>query len=34
MTAAELRVHYGPLPPHFPLPIPNLNYIRRKIAAG
>ncbi len=34
MTAAELTAHYGKLPPHFPLPIPNLNYIRRKIAAG
>jgi hypothetical protein len=34
MTAAELLAHYGRLPPHFPLPIPNLGYIRRKIAAG
>ncbi len=34
MTAAELRAHYGPLPPHFPLPIPNLALIRRKIATG
>eukprot|EP01035_Chromulina_nebulosa_P000539 gene539-758_t len=34
MTAADLTAHYGRLPPHFPLPIPNLNYIRRKIAAG
>ncbi len=34
MTGAELKAHYGPLPPHFPLPIPNLNLIRRKIAAG
>jgi hypothetical protein len=34
MTAAELTAHYGRLPPHFPLPIRNLNYIRRKIAAG
>lgn len=34
MTAAELKAHYGPLPPHFPLPIPNLNLIRRKIPAG
>jgi hypothetical protein len=34
MTAAELTAHYGRLPPHFPLPIRNLGYIRRKIAAG
>ena len=34
MTAAELTYLYGKLPPHFPLPIPNLNLIRRKIAAG
>jgi hypothetical protein len=34
MSVAELVAHYGRLPPHFPLPIPNLNYIRRKIAAG
>ena len=34
MTAAELTYLYGKLPPHFPLPIPNLNHIRRKIAAG
>jgi hypothetical protein len=34
MSVAELRAHYGRLPPHFPLPIPNLGYIRRKIAAG
>jgi hypothetical protein len=34
MTVAELVAHYGKLPPHFPLPIPNLGYIRRKIAAG
>ncbi len=34
MTAADLLAHYGRLPPHFPLPIPNLNHIRRKIAAG
>ena len=34
MTAAELTHLYGRLPPHFPLPIPNLNHIRRKIAAG
>jgi hypothetical protein len=34
MTVAELVAHYGRLPPHFPLPIPNLGYIRRKIAAG
>jgi hypothetical protein len=34
MTAAQLLAHYGKLPPHFPLPIRNLNYIRRKIAAG
>ncbi len=34
MTAAELTHLFGRLPPHFPLPIPNLNHIRRKIAAG
>ncbi len=34
MSVADLLAHYGRLPPHFPLPIPNLNYIRRKIAAG
>jgi hypothetical protein len=34
MSAAELTAHYGRLPPHFPLPIRNLNFIRRKIAAG
>ncbi len=34
MTAADLLAIYGPLPPHFPLPIRNLGYIRRKIAAG
>ncbi len=34
MSAAELAAHYGPLPPHFPLPIRNLRHIRRKIAAG
>jgi hypothetical protein len=34
MSVAELRAHYGRLPPHFPLPIPNICYIRRKIAAG
>ena len=34
MSVAELRALYAPLPPHFPLPIPNLNLIRRKIAAG
>ena len=34
MTAAQLTAHYGRLPPHFPLPIPHLNLIRRKIAAG
>ncbi len=34
MSAAELRALYAPLPPHFPLPIPNLALIRRKIAAG
>jgi hypothetical protein len=34
MSVAELLAHYGKLPPHFPLPIRNLNYIRRKIAAG
>ena len=34
MTAGELTAIYGRLPPHFPLPIPNLNLIRRKIAAG
>jgi hypothetical protein len=34
MTAAELTAIYGRMPPHFNLPIPNFNYIRRKIAAG
>jgi hypothetical protein len=34
MSVADLLAYYGKLPPHFPLPIPNLNYIRRKIAAG
>jgi hypothetical protein len=34
MSAAELTAQYGRLPPHFPLPIRNLGYIRRKIAAG
>jgi hypothetical protein len=34
MSVADLLAHYGKLPPHFPLPIPNLNYIRRKIATG
>ena len=34
MSAADLTAVYGRLPPHFPLPIPNLTHIRRKIAAG
>jgi hypothetical protein len=34
MSAADLRAHYGRLPPHANLPIPNLNYIRRKIGLG
>ncbi len=34
MTAADLTALFGRMPPHFPLPVPNFNYIRRKIAAG
>lgn len=34
MSAAELTAYFAPLPPHFPLAIPHLRLIRRKIAAG
>ena len=34
MTGPELSAYLGPLPPHFPLAIPGLRKIRKKIAAG
>ncbi len=34
MTGAELHAYFHPLPPHFPLAIPHLRLIRKKIAQG